>query len=283
MIKITFLGTSGSIPSKERGMPAISIHAKELFLFDCGEGTQRQMMTYKVPYGSIKAIFLTHPHLDHFLGIYGLMKTYELNLPHRKMPVFAPEGITINNKNVILNRINEGILYENKEFEIHAFKVKHTDNSYGFILKEKDKLKFYKKKAHSLGLKGKMFSEIQEKGFVKVGRKRIKLKEVTWVKKGKKVVYTGDTQPCKGVIKAAKGADLLIHEATLLSDKKQEAEEWKHSSPKDAATIAKKAGVKKLILVHISPRYKDSNELLKEARKIFKNTIIAKDGFILEF
>lgn len=279
MIKIIFLGTSGAIPSRERNLPSIAIHAKEWMLFDCGEGTQRQMMKYNVPYGSIKSIFITHAHLDHFLGLFGLLQTFDLTLPHIKLPVFLPKGISLNNKNIKSTRIKEGKLYENSDFEVHAFKVKHIDDSYGFILKEKDRIKFYEKKAHSLGLKGKMFREIQEKGFVKIGRKKIKLKDVTWVKKGRKIVYTGDTVKCKEVIKAAKGADLLIHEATHLSKEESGAEV--HSTVKEAATVAKKAKVKKLILTHISPRHHDSKELLKEAKKVFNNSIISKDGLVL--
>ncbi len=284
MIKITFLGTSAAMPTKERNLSSIAIHAKEWMLFDCGEGTQRQMMKYSVPYGRIKSIFITHPHLDHFLGIYGLLKTYKLTLPHRTMPLFLPKGVKVEEDNVFITQLTEGKLYENSDYEVHAFKVKHkSPQSFGFILQEKDKIKFYEEKAHSLGLQGKLFKEIQEKGFVKIGTrgKKIKLKDVTWVQKGKKIVYTGDTIPCKEVLKAAKGADLLIHESTFLSKDGGEATAQWHSSAKDAATIAKKAKVKQLILTHLSSRYKDDGEILQEAKEIFSNTLCAKDGFTL--
>ncbi|MDD5023202.1 MAG: ribonuclease Z [Candidatus ainarchaeum sp.] len=281
-MKIVFLGTSGAVPSKERGMPAIAIHAKEWLLFDCGEGTQRQMMTYGIPYGSIKAIFLSHSHLDHTLGIYGLLKTFELSLPHIKLPVFLPEGMTLKNKNVVQTQIKEGKLYENNEFEIYAFKVKHSENSHGFIIKEKDRVKFNEQKAHSLGIKGKMFKEIEEKGFLKIGKNKIKLKEVTWIKKGRKIVYSGDTVYCKELIKASKDADILIHESTFFGEQEKEAKEFMHSSLQDAVKVAEKAKVKKLILTHISPRYAKEDELLEQAIKQFNNSIIAKDGLVID-
>lgn len=281
-MKIVFLGTSGAVPSKERGMPAIAIHAKEWLLFDCGEGTQRQMMTYGIPYGSIKAIFLSHSHLDHTLGIYGLLKTFELSLPHIKLPVFLPEGMTLKNKNVVQTQIKEGKLYENNEFEIYAFRVKHSENSHGFIIKEKDRVKFNEQKAHSLGIKGKMFKEIEEKGFLKIGKNKIKLKEVTWIKKGRKIVYSGDTVYCKELIKASKDADILIHESTFFGEQEKEAKEFMHSSLQDAVKVAEKAKVKKLILTHISPRYAKEDELLEQAIKQFNNSIIAKDGLVID-
>ena len=277
-MEITFLGTSAGVPSKERGMPSIAVRAKELFLFDCGEGTQRQMMKFKVPYGSIQAIFLSHLHLDHVLGIYGLIETYRLLLPHRKLIIFAPKGFESKSSNVEIQSIKPGKLYENNEYEIHAFEVKHKGECYGFKLIEKDKIKCYEKKAHSLGLKGAMFKEIQKKGSITINNKKVKLKDITWVKKGKSIVYTGDTAPCNEIIKASKHADLLIHESSFLSDYQENAKEAKHTTVEDAAKSAKRSKVTKLILTHISQRYKDSNLLEKEAKKIFKNTTIAKDG-----
>ena len=278
MVDIVFLGTSAGLPSKERGMPAIAMHAKEWLLFDCGEGTQRQMMKFGVPYGSIKAVFITHPHLDHYLGLYGLMETYKLALPHRKMPVFVPDGINMKRKNVDPTMIGRGKLYENNEFEVHAFPVKHVDNSFGFILQEKDRLKFNKKKAESLGIKGAMFREIENEGHIKVKNKKVKLKDITWDKKGRKIIYTGDTVPCKEVASSSRNADLLIHDCSFSSDYNGDAKEKMHSTSVDAAKTAKKSKVKKLVLTHISSRYKDTSQLLKEAKAIFPNTIMTEDG-----
>jgi len=287
MLQIIFLGTSGSTPTKERSMPSFAVkHEGELFLFDCGEGTQRQMMKYKVGYGKLKAVFISHTHLDHFIGLYGLIETLHLTMTFPKpVEVYAPrgfEGLLINRyKFINVKEIKEGVVYKGKDFKVSAFKVKHGREAYGFVFEEEPKRKFNEKKAHSLGLKGKMFREIQEKGFVKVGKKKIKLDDVSWEEKGKKIVYSGDTFPCENVVKAAKNADVLIHEATLDDEWKKEAEEREHSTSSGAAKTAKKAKAKKLILTHMSPRYRDASPILKQAKKIFPDVVIAKDGMVV--
>ena len=287
MVKVTFLGTSASVPSVERGMPSIAIKAKELYIFDCGEGAQRQMMKCKIGFGSIKAIFISHMHLDHFLGVYGLLETLRLSFPDMKnLPVFAPPGfyeLLINKwKFIDLREIKPGLLFDDGEAQISAFRVKHSRDSFGFVYAEKEKLKFFEEKAHRLGLAGALFKEIQEKGSVIVGGKKILLEDVTWARKGRKIVYSGDCTPSPGTLKEAESADLLIHEATYSEECAKEAEERNHSTASQAAQIAKEAGVKQLALTHISCRYKDTSELLKEAREIFQNTIIAEDGMAID-
>ncbi len=281
-MKIVFLGTSGAIPSKKRGMPSIAMHINEWVLFDCGEGTQRQMMNSKIPYGSINAIFISHSHLDHYLGLFGLLETYKLVMQNKKIKIFAPPGFQLKNKNIELIEIKEGKIYENRDYEIYAFKVEHIENSFGFLIKEKDKIKFYEKKAKSLGILGQLFREIQKEGFVKIGKKKIKLEEVSWVRPGKKIIYSGDTKPSKELIKQSKNADILIHEATYISKNKEESEKSNHSTASEAANIAKKCKVEKLVLTHISPRYKDEIEILKEAKKIFTKTQVAYDNMEIE-
>lgn len=291
MLRITFLGTSGSAPTVERGMPAIALkYEKELLLFDCGEGAQRQMMKYKAGYGSTNAVFISHPHLDHYLGVFGLFETLNLMArPRHKIYLHSFEelGKPLEEKYpfVAYAPVKKGVIYKGEGFEMEAFPVKHTKGAYGFIFRENDRVKFHEKKAHSLGLRGRMFSEIQKKGFVMAGKKKIKLEDVSWTKKGIKVVYSGDTLPCPGLIKAAKDADLLICEGTLDESLKEEAKERLHCTMEDAAETAKKAKVKQLVITHISPRYSDKKELEKfekPVKKIFKNTVFAYDGMKME-
>lgn len=287
MVKTIFLGTAASVPTLQRSMPSIAVKGKELYLWDCGEGTQRQMMKYKLGFGKTKAVFISHLHLDHFLGLFGLIETFSLSKSFlKKLQIFAPRNF----KNLIFKRpdfvdikeIKAGLLLKDTEASISAFRVEHIKDSFGFIYKEHDKLKFYEKKAHALGLKGTMFKEIQEKGWIKIGRKKIKLEQVSWIKPGKKIVYTGDCFASKNIIKHAENADLLIHEATFTQEFEKEAEKWKHSTLSQAAETAKKAKVKQLILTHLSGRYTDVKEILKQARKIFPNTLIAEDGLQIE-
>lgn len=309
-MQITVLGSSGSIPTKERNLPSIALkHNGEIFLFDCGEGTQRQLMKFGISYAKITAIFLSHLHLDHCLGVFGILET--LNLINRKKPVkiFGPPGTkklfskyflaeiteinkkknkteckktTAINKTTITKTANTTIL-EGKDYFVSTFCLKHNiPVCLGYIFKEKDKIKFHEKKAKHLGIKGPLFSEIQKKGKLKISKKTkekiVKLKDISYIKPGRKIVYVSDTLPLKTTITASKNADLLIHDSTYLSALEKEAKENFHSTIEQAAQIAKKADVKKLLLFHISQRHKDCKEIEKEAQKVFKNSICAKDG-----
>ena len=286
MLEITFLGTSGGVPTVERNLPSLALkYENQLLLFDCGEGTQRQLMKYRIGYGSVNAIFITHPHLDHYLGLYGFIETLKLSSIVPK-PLFlcGPSKVLEFEKYKFITemKIKGGELYKKDDFSINAFAVKHVKDSFGLIFEEKDSVRFYEEKAHSLGLKGPMFRQVQQKGFVETDKGKIMLEEISYVKKGRKIVYTGDCRPSETTIEAALNADLLIHESTYMESQKEEALERMHSTALEAAEIAKKAKVKKLILTHFSPRYNDLTELLAEAKKTFENTELAHDGLKIE-
>lgn len=282
MFQLTFLGTSGSVPTVERGMPSLAVkYGSELLLWDCGEGTQRQLMRYKVGYGSISAIFISHPHLDHYLGMFGLLETLKLSSASpKKLPVFFPGTSEWLGRYPFAapEKLRAGEAYRTADFSVDAFRVKHCKDSFAFALMEKEKVKFHEDKAHALGLKGRMFREIQQKGSVKTPNGTVKLADISWVKPGRKVVYGGDCLPDDNIIEAARGADVLVHEATFDASRKEEAAERMHSTSADAALVAKRAGVKKLILTHISPRYADIKELLGQAISVFPATEMAYDG-----
>ncbi len=284
--EIIFLGTSAGVPSPTRSMPCLGIKVNgELLLFDVGECCQRNMMKYKVGYGSVRNIFISHLHLDHFLGIFGLIETLRMTVDPEQLNIFAPAGF----RNLLINdweflrikRIKQGLLYKNKDVSVIAFKTKHTEKSYGFVIEEEDRIKFIKEKAEKLGVKGPLYSLIKEKGEIEVEGKKVSLGEISYKVKGRKIVYTSDTMYSENTIKFAKDADVLIHEATFSKELKEQAKETKHSTTEDAAKIAKKANVKCLILNHISARYKEEElrELEKEAKEIFEGKVlIAYDG-----
>jgi ribonuclease Z len=266
-------------------MPSIAIkYENELLLWDCGEGTQRQLMKYKVGYGSISNIMVSHPHLDHYLGLFGLLETLKLSSPSPKpINLFVPKPVELQEYGFAkVSKVRSGMLYRGNNFTISAFPVKHVRNSFGFVFQEDDKIKFYEEKAHSLGLKGKLFKEIQKKGKVRTEKGEIKLEDVTWTNRGRKIVYSGDCCYDDNTVEAARDADILVHEATFDSSMKEDAHERFHSTAEDAAVLAKKAKVKQLILTHISPRYSDTNILLEQAKAIFENTRIAEDGLAVE-
>jgi len=293
MLKVTFLGTSAAVPSAHRAMPSIALKYDKLFLWDCGEGAQREMMRRGIGYGAVEAIFITHLHLDHVMGIFGLIETVRMNTEREKITIFAPKDFERMLAGISptmgwepsfldLREIHEGELYRGKDYSISAFRVTHQSRpAFGLIFEEDDKNKFHEARAKKLGLKGRMFTEIQKKGYVEVGKKKIKLEDVSWVRPGVKVVYSGDCCYDERNVDFAKGADLLIHDSTFGEDLKEEAKFRGHSTAAEAAQIAKKAKVKELVLTHIGARYKGP-ELEAEAKKVFKNTICAKDGTTIE-
>ncbi len=281
MIKLTILGSGAAVPTPERNLPSIAVKERRVYLMDCGEGTQRQMMKYKVSYSKVKCIFISHLHLDHYLGVFGLLNTLKLHGRTEPLYIFGPKGI----KELIgkypfafVEEIDKNFEYIDEFFSVRAFENSHTKNSFGFVLEELPKRKFNERKAKSLGIKGKLFREIQEKGKVKIGKKTIKLDDVSKIAKGKKISYSGDTKYDENIVKHSKNSDILIHEATFDDSLKEEAELKKHSTASDAAKAAKKSKAKKLILTHIGGRYDDASVLEKQARKTFKKTYAAFDG-----
>ncbi|MFH1443461.1 MAG: ribonuclease Z [Candidatus Micrarchaeota archaeon] len=292
MLRIVFLGNSAAMPTPESFTSCFALKTGSTFLFDCCEGAQRQMMQYKISYAKVKCIFVTHLHADHFLGILGLTQTLNMMGRQEEMIIYGPAG-TKQLVNSLLSikqlRINFPLkiieipkakkkVYEDKLIRVDAFSVKHNTPALGYVIEEQPINKFYEEKARGLGIKGRLFSEIQEKGELTLNGKKIKLADVTFPKYGKKVVYTGDTLPTASIHKASKEVDLLIHDATFLDAQKESAKEKFHATVKEAAETAKKAGVKKLVLTHFSNRYDNLELLLKEAKAIFENSDVARPG-----
>lgn len=294
MIDITFLGTAASVPSTKRNLPSIAVRTNgDIILLDCGEGTQREMMKNRLSYAKVKVILISHLHLDHFLGIFGLGETLRLSGVVEKVDIFGPKGtekfLSSFGKRDIFN-IHElpsrlpadgKIIHRLGNYNIVAFKVDHLPkmNAYGFRINENQKIRFKEKLAKSLGIKGPNFKEIEQKGTLKIGKRTIKLEEVTYIQKGKSVCYSGDTSYSESLISACKDADVLIHEATFDDTKKTDALQRYHATVTDAASAAKRAKVKRLILTHISGRYdEDAKILLEQARRTFEDTCAAKDG-----
>jgi len=292
-IKIVFLGSGSSIPTPERNHPGIFLdYGGDTMLWDCGEGTQRQMMIAGLKPTRLKRILITHWHADHFAGLMGLIET--LHLEERKKPlvVYGPEasrfidalsemsywdfGFELKAVDVNFEEDEISKIFENRFYKILSVPVKHSIPAVAYCLEEKDRWNIDIEKAGKFGLKGPVLEKLKEEGKVKVKGKTVYLKDVAVKTPGKKIVYSGDTAPCRNLLNLAKGADLLIHEGTFLKTEKGYLEE-RHTSATDAARIAKEAGVKKLILTHFSRRYKKVEELIKEAKKVFPNTEEAKD------
>jgi ribonuclease Z len=298
-LNVIFLGTGGSIPTPKRGLPAIAIRRKtELLLFDCGEGTQRQMIQAGVGFHKKTKLFITHMHGDHVLGLPGLLQTMSLLDRTKKLEIYGPQGIkafveaisqTVRFSltfPVQVSEIEAGLVCEEKEYHVYAVQSDHMDHSLAYALIEKPRPgRFNIEKAKELGVpEGPLWSKLQGGSSVKLSSGRIVKPEMVLgpLRSGRKIVYSGDTRQSETVAKLAENADLLIHEATFDDELTERAMEDGHSTPSMAAETAKKAGAKRLVLTHISARYKDANLLLEQARKVFVNTDVAQDFLRLE-
>jgi ribonuclease Z len=268
-------------------------------MFDCGEGVQRQMIKAKTGFHRKMKVFISHMHGDHVLGLPGLLQTMALLDREKKLDVYGPPGIKrflediretvqfVLTFPVEIHEIHEaGVVCEEQEYFVQAVWANHVIPSLAYALVEKHRPgKFHPEKAKALGVpEGPQWSKLQHGRKVKLSDGRIvKPEDVTGPPRpGRKIVYTGDTRPFKGFVKFATGADLLIHDATLDDELAERAEEDGHSTPEQAAKNAKKAKVKQLILTHVSARYDDTSILLKQARKVFKNTQVAEDFMRIE-
>jgi len=293
-LSIVFLGTGGSWPTVKRNVTSIAIkRGREILLFDCGEGTQRQLQKSSISYMQISKIFITHFHGDHFLGIPGLIQTMQLNDRQAPLNIYGPKGIIQlieqlmslgyfkPNFKIFSHELKEGDILDFNEYLIHVLKVKHSVPTIAYSIEEKKRPgKFNKPKALKLGIpEGPAFSKLQRGISVKLddGRKIEPDVVLGPPRKGRKIVYSGDTVPLEKMINFAKDADVLIHEATFHSEMDEISNSYGHSTALEAAKIAKKARVKNLFLTHISPRYLDSKKLKLEATKVFKNTKIPND------
>lgn len=294
-LTVVFLGTAGSIPTPKRSLPAIAIQRKgEVLLFDCGEGVQRQMIKAKVSFHRKMKIFITHMHGDHLLGLPGLLQTMSLLDREKKLEIYGPPGIKafveaikqivqfVLTFPIEVSEIGDvGVVCDEKEYKIHATWAEHVILSLAYALVEKPRAgKFYPEKARSLGVpEGPLWSKLQHGLTVKLPNERIvKPEEVLGsTRPGRKIVYTGDTKPFKSLIKLAENADLLIHDATFDDELWERAEEDGHSTPSQAVETAKKAKAKRLILTHISARYKTADLLLEQAKKNFSHVGVAED------
>jgi len=280
-------------PSEKRNQNAILLKRDaENILIDCGEGTQRQFRIARQSPCKLTRLLITHWHGDHVLGISGLLQTMAQSEYNKTLYIYGPVGtkkyfaeimnlfhFAGNIKTVITEIVNDGTFYENEDFALEAFKVRHSCPSLAYAFIEKEKTRINKEKLKKLKIpSGPLIGELQKGKDITIDGKKIKAKDITYKKEGKKIAFMMDTVPCEGCLKAAKDANLLIAEATFLDDLKEKAQETLHMTAKQTAEIAKKSNVNKLILTHISERYeRNLNIVLKEAKKTFKNSELAKD------
>lgn len=299
MLTVTFLGTAGSLPTPDRNPSAVLINREgEMMLFDCGEGTQRQMMRAKTGMMRLNYIFLTHLHADHILGIPGLLETLAFQGREAPITIVGPvhtarivdcfKSVCYFSRNFEVRAIElePGDEIRMKGFRVRAISTNHSVPSIGYQLEEDLRLgRFDRDAAISLGVPpGPLFGRLQHGSSIEVDGRIIEPSMVMGpARPGRKVVYTGDTRPCRSVEAASAGADLLIHDCALGSDMVEWARETKHSTAREAAEVARSAGVGQLALTHISSRYsEDTSGLFREASTIFERCLIAEDLMSIE-
>lgn len=299
MLSLTFLGTSAACPTVDRNTAGIALHREgEMILLDCGEGTQRQMMRWGVGF-SFREIFFSHYHSDHFIGLIGLVRTMGLMDRTEPLTLYGPRGaqrVLGGALNVGIERskfpveiieVKAGDVLKRPEYEIRVFETEHRADTVGYLLAEYDRLgRFNPELARTMGIpEGPLWGKLHRGETIQLpdGQSVVASQLVGPARPGRNVVYTGDTRPHPAVISASRNADLLVHEATFSDSEIERARETGHSTAREAAEIAREAGVRRLVLTHISPRYSlEAGELLAEARAVFSNTAIARDGWTVE-
>lgn len=293
-MRLTFVGTGGGMPTPERGLPSLAIRfGGSLLILDCGEGTQRQLMAAKLGFPSSTHVFITHLHADHYLGLAGLIATMDLSKREAPLYVYGPPGIRESLEHlllgsrldpgfqVVVREVGEGEVLNARDFVIDAIWTTHTVPSLAYRLREKDRPgKVNVELLESIGLpKGPLWGELQRGKEVVYGGRTIRPDAAVGPpKKGRSVVYSGDSAPFQGMVEFARGADVLVHESTYDQSLKSRADQDLHSTAKDAATIAAKANVKLLVLYHLSSRYRGRwGVLLEEANSVFPNVLLPED------
>lgn len=310
-MNITFLGTSSGVPSLTRNVSSLALkltQSSEVWLFDCGEGTQHQIMKSNIKSSQITKIFITHMHGDHVYGLPGFLATLGLSGNSTGIEIYGPSELrgfinsALNSSFCKLSfplhfievenyALQNQILFENNKIKVNCACLKHRIPAYGYRVSEKDKTGIFDiKKAESMKIApGPIYSELKQgKKVVLADGRTLDGKEFCGPpKKGKSFVYCTDTVFSESAVSLSKNTDLLVHESTFSEEDESMAYEKLHSTTIMAAKTALLSNTKKLIITHLSPRYTNKNaitpsDLLKEAQKVFPNTQLAKDFLTAE-
>jgi ribonuclease Z len=294
-LSVAFLGTGGSVPTARRATASVLIaRGGDRLLFDCGEGTQRQMQR-SLGLVQLDEIYLSHFHADHFLGLPGLLKTYDLMDRELPLTIYGPPGLHElfgalrrifgrTHYSLELVEMQPGEAIGHDGYEVRAFPVEHRIAAHGYALVEDDRPgRFDPDEARRLGVsEGPAFGALQDGEAVAGESGEVRPEQVMGeARPGRTVVVSGDTAPCHSTAEAARGAELLIHDASFAEEEAQRAAETGHSTAGQAAALARESGVKLLALVHISSRYR-VKAVLDEARETFPASIAPRDFDIVE-
>ena len=300
LLRFTFLGTSAAQPTIHRNLSGLAVKADaDLLLFDCGEGSQRQMIRYGTGF-SVNAVFFTHFHADHYLGIIGFLRTLGMMGREEKLVLHGPAPAKrLLNQAVHLGvdqlgfpleivEVKDGDVVKRNGYSVRAVGVQHRINALGFALEEETRAgRFNLEQARALGVReGPDFGRLQRgESVVALDGKPVQPSDVMGPSRpGRKLVLSGDTRPCEAMVEAARNADILVHESTFSDDDQARALETRHSTAREAGRVAHQAGARRLILTHLSSRYDtDFGRLLAQAREEYAGPVdVAHDGMTVE-
>ena len=302
MLRVMFTGTSSARPTVARNTSGIAIQREgDLYLFDCGEGTQRQMMRYGVGF-TVQEIFLTHLHADHYLGTVGLLRTMSLQGREEPLGIYTPPGgedLLADAIGLELEELSFPVEIKplpprdsirHSDYAISAYKVNHPGGANGYVLREDERPgRFHTDAARELGVpEGPLFGRLQRGEAVTLDDGRVVTPDQVMgpSRPGRTVVYTGDTHPCDSTVEVAAGCDMLIHEATFSEEEVERAQRTGHSTAAQAGEIAKRAGARQLVLTHFSARYSERTFVLEsEAKRACGGkceVVVAYDGLVIE-
>lgn len=290
-IDITFLGTGGSWPSPGRSLPSVAVRVDDVLnIFDCGEGTQKQIMKSGLSFMKIENVFITHFHGDHFLGLLGLIQSMSFNGREDSLHIFGPPGAIPIMENalsvgyytlgfkVVVHVLEPGTSVDMGKFIIRTHGNDHPVPCIAYSLEEKDMVRIDPEKARSLDIPSRKLELLRNRGIIVHSGRTVSLEEVaSGVRKGRKIVYTGDTRPMDDMHVFARDADVLIHDTTTDSSLEPTVNQYGHTSSRQAAIIARDANVKRFYLFHYSPRIDNPSVLLEEAKRIFPESYLSRE------
>lgn len=294
---LTILGCSSQQPTRRRNHGAYLVRwNEEGFLFDPGEGTQRQFIFAGIAPPCVNRIFVSHFHGDHCLGLGSMLMRLNLDKVTHPIHCYYPASGKVyfdrlrygtmyhENIHVIEHPVHgEGVVDEDDTFRIEAYPLDHGVENFAYRIIEKDVRRFEKEKLKLAGVEGPLVRQLEAQGSVVVNGKKVHVDDVSYFQKGDVFTIVIDTLPCPGALKAAKDATILLCESTYLKEHAHLAKEYLHMTAEEAATIAKKAGVKLLVLTHFSARYQELDGFEREARALFPSTVVADDLKVIPF
>jgi len=297
-VQVVFLGTSGSWPTPKRNVSAIAVkRGGEVLLFDCGEGTQRQLMQSAVSFMQISRIFVSHLHGDHFLGIPGLVQSMQMNDRKAPLEIFGPRevedvlpglvrlGHFAAQYPIAIRGLADGEVLDLGGYAVRAMEAPHPVPALSYVLEEKPRAgRFDLEKAKALGIPAGPLYRALQAGAPVTWQGRTFTPEMVLgpPRRGRKLVYTGDSLPNARLVPAAMDCDLLIHDATVDTTLQEKANLYGHSTARQAAEIAVQCRAKRLVLTHVSPRYEQPDKIVEDARAVYPEAVLAEDFLSME-